>query len=374
MLLERGTFISRRCATILLLVVGVGCAGQLGPKTVALTRTDYNIAAQETSAQELLLNLVRLRYRDTPYFLQIASLSTNMRAKAGIGGVGTFPSSGTRVGEVAGTISIEESPTITYTPLVGDHFVSQLLEPVDPSILLLLSHAGWSMERFMRLFVQEIGGIPNAPTASGPTPTREPAYAEFLRVASLFRILQSRREVMLTGGSLSGGADSSLVQGGNGILLRFTAGALESEEYRELQRALGLEPGRQIFELVSGVGSAAPQRINVVLRSVLSALFYASHAIRVPEEHRLSGYVTQTVTENGDDFDWERVTGSLLRVSNGKAERTPYVSVRYRGHSFYIDDGDLSSKSTFSMLNLVLALQAGEIPSGAPILTLPVSQ
>ena len=52
----------------------------------------------------------------------------------------------------------------------------------------------------------------------------------------------------------------------------------------------------------------------------------------------------------------------------------PYASVRYRGHSFYIDDGDLSSKSTFSMLNLVLALQAGEIPSGAPILTLPVSQ
>ena len=371
---EQPTSIHRWRAFPLLLVFLLGCGGQLGPMTVQMTRTDYNIAAQQTSAQELLLNLVRLRYRDTPYFLQIASLSTNMRAKAGLGGVGTFPSSGTRVGEVAGTLSIEESPTVTYTPLVGDHFVSQLLEPVEPGILLLLSHAGWSMERFMRLFVQEIGGIPNAPTASGPTPSREPVYAEFLRTASLFRTLQSRREVMLSRGSLRQGGESPTVEGGDGMLLRFTTRALESEEYRELQKLLNLEPGRDTFEMVTGVGAAAPQQINVVLRSVLSALFYASHAIHVPEDHLLSGHVTRTVANDGGDFDWGKVTGSLLNISTGESERAPYVEVHYRGHSFYIDDRDLNSKSTFSMLNLVLALQAGEVPTGAPILTLPVSQ
>ena len=364
----------RGCAWSLAVILLVGCSGRLGPKTVELTRTDYNIAAQRTTAQELLLNLVRLRYRDTPYFLQIASLSTNMRAKAGIGGIGTFPSSGMRVGEVAGTLSIEESPTVTYMPLVGEHFVSQLLEPIDPGILLLLSHAGWSMERFMRLFVQEIGGIPNAPTASGPTPALEPVYEEFLRVASLLRTLQSRREVMLTRGSLRGGDASTPAKGDRGILLRFTRPALESDEYREVQTLLGLEPGRDIFELVTGVGARAPQRINIVLRSVLSALFYASHAIHVPEEDLLSGSVTRTLARAGGDFDWDRVTGSLLSVSNGKPKRPPYADVRYRGHSFYIDDSDLSSKSTFSMLNLVLALQAGEVPTGAPILTLPISQ
>lgn len=360
----------------MLVVVGssLGCVGRLGPAAVQRTRTDYNVAAQETSAQELLLNLVRLRYRDTPYFLQIASLSTNLRAKTGIGTGGVFPDGGGYVGSFSSTLSIEESPTVTYTPLVGDRFVSQLLEPVEPEILLLLSHAGWSMDRFLRLFVQEVGGIPNAPTASGPTPAREPAFEDFLRVAELLQTLQSRRQVMLIGGSLRGRSADTPVKTTGGVLLRFTQEALETDEYKELQGRLGLEPGREIFELVSGIGARAPQRINVVLRSVMSSMFYASHGIAVPEEDRTRGRVTTTRAKEGGDFDWDRVTGSLLRVETGDPEDAPYASVRYRGHNFFIEDEDLDSKSTFSMLYLVLALQAGEVPAGGPILTLPISQ
>jgi len=332
------------------------------------------VAAQETSAQELLLNLVRLRYRDTPYFLQIASLSTNLRAKAGIGSGGIFPDRGPDVANFSSTLSLEESPTVTYTPLVGDRFVNQLLQPVEPEILLLLSHAGWSMDRFLRLFVQEIGGIPNAPTASGPTPAEEPIFEDFLRVAELFRTLQSRRQVMLIGGSLRGREATTAVDTEKGVLLRFTTEALETDEYRELQGRLGLEPGREIFQLVSGIGARAPQRINLVLRSVMSSMFYASHGIAVPEEDAERGRVTTTRGREGGDFDWSRVTGSLLRVATGEMEDAPYASVRYRGHNFYIHDDDLESKSTFSMLNLVIALQAGGVPAGGPILTLPVSQ
>jgi len=62
------------------------------------------------------------------------------------------------------------------------------------------------------------------------------------------------------------------------------------------------------------------------------------------------------------------------RTRDRKPETSPYTSVEYRGHRFYIADDDLESKSTFSMLNLVLALQAGELPSGGPVLTLPVVQ
>ena len=68
------------------------------------------------------------------------------------------------------------------------------------------------------------------------------------------------------------------------------------------------------------------------------------------------------------------MTGTLIDVESGRPSGRPYASVRYRGHTFWIDDGDLDSKSTFTMLNLVLALQAGEVPSGGPILTLPVAQ
>ena len=355
-------------------VVTSGCLGALGPSAVDLTRTHYNQAAQRTSAEELLLNLVRLRYRDTPYFLQIASLSTSMRARAGLGAEGSFPDGGPQVGTVSGALAIEESPTITYTPLVGDRFVSQLLQPVEPEILVLLSHAGWSMDRFLRLFVQEIGGVPNAPTASGPTPARAPEFEDFRRVSSLLRTLQSRRQVALVRGSLRGRGASTPVAGDDGVLLRFSPEALETDEYEELRGRLGLEPGRELFELVTGVGARAPQRINLVLRSVLSAMFYASHGIDVPAEDRDGGRVTTTRTAEDEPFDWSRLTGALLDVRTGRPEHTPYASVVYRDHLFYIADDDLESKSTFSMLNLVLALQAGELPAGGPILTLPVVQ
>ena len=67
-----------------------------------------------------------------------------------------------------------------------------------------------------------------------------------------------------------------------------------------------------------------------------------------------------------------------FRTPNGEAdllsEEAAALAADAPTTPFSIDDGDLDSKSTFSMLNLVLALQAGELPAGGPILTLPVSQ
>ncbi|HPG24389.1 MAG: hypothetical protein H6748_15720 [Spirochaetaceae bacterium] len=362
----------------LLAILASGCRGRLGPASVRMTRTDYNVAAQETSAQELLLNLVRLRYRDTPYFLQIASLSTNMKATAGLTGQGSFLTPGADAGLLTGSVAIEESPTVTYTPIVGDRFVSELLEPVEPGILLLLSHAGWSIDRFFRLLVQEANGVANAPTASGPTPDLEPVYTDFLRASELLRVLQSRRQIALIRGALDATGRELATNAGasakSGVLLRLTPDALGTSEHRELASLLGLDPSRTLFELVQGIGAHSPHRINLVLRSVLSAMFYASHGIAVPDEDREAGRVTTTRTTAGEPFDWHRLTGTLLRVETGRPPIRPYTAVRYRGHLFWIDDADRESKSTFSMLDLVIALKSGDVPTTGPILTLPVAK
>jgi hypothetical protein len=50
------------------------------------------------------------------------------------------------------------------------------------------------------------------------------------------------------------------------------------------------------------------------------------------------------------------------------------VRTRYRGSWFYIDDSDLDSKSTFTLLGQLTNLQAGDLPSTAPLLTLPVGR
>lgn len=50
------------------------------------------------------------------------------------------------------------------------------------------------------------------------------------------------------------------------------------------------------------------------------------------------------------------------------------VSVSHRGSWFFIDDADLSSKATFSLLTHLLALQSGEVQRLVPLLTLPVGR
>ena len=49
-----------------------------------------------------------------------------------------------------------------------------------------------------------------------------------------------------------------------------------------------------------------------------------------------------------------------------------YVSIRYRNHWFYIEDNDLNSKSTFSLLVQLYDLQSGDAKGSAPVLTLPI--
>jgi hypothetical protein len=58
-----------------------GCS-TLGPRLLKGERGSYNLALQYTNDEQLLLNVVRLRYRDTPVFLEIGSLSTQFSFEA----------------------------------------------------------------------------------------------------------------------------------------------------------------------------------------------------------------------------------------------------------------------------------------------------
>ena len=58
-----------------------------------------------------------------------------------------------------------------------------------------------------------------------------------------------------------------------------------------------------------------------------------------------------TVDENGCPFDWKEMTGDLLRVCCDKHRpKHAAVTVPYKGYWFYIDDRDLNSQSTFTLL------------------------
>jgi hypothetical protein len=104
-------------------------------------------------------------------------------------------------------------------------------------------------------------------------------------------------------------------------------------------------------------------------------LFFLAEGIDVPERDTHAGKVAITRHETGELFDWRAVTGNLLRV-HVESTRPPdaVIAVRYRGSWFYIDDADLSSKSTFSLLSQLFALQAGKTERLLPLLTLPIGR
>jgi len=136
---------------------------------------------------------------------------------------------------------------------------------------------------------------------------------------------------------------------------------------------LGAKPvqGRYLLGAVDD-----PKFIRIQTRSLLGIMYYLSHGVEVPESDVKNGKVTVTHDEEGNVFDWPRFTEDLLRIqSKGELIReSPAVAVRYRGTWFYIDDSDLNSKSTFSLLAQIFSLQAGGVPTTAPLLTLPIGR
>lgn len=351
-------------AAVALAAILSGCASSLGPRTVAPARFDYNQALSTSWNEQMLLNLVRLRYRDTPIFLEVGAVL----AQYSITGAGTAAVSISGAGSdgnlygIGGGVEYNESPTITYSPLQGEDFVRRLLTPISPATVLLLSQSGWSIERLMLCCVNRLNDLPNATSAAGPTPDYPPVYERFHRLAFLLRELQMAGYFNFRIERVEG-EDRFLVEIVPSDDSAIDAGAAEVAEI------LGVERGQGAYRLVD---AAAPAAGDLVMagRSLLGVFFYLSQAVAVPADHVEAGWVTRTVDREGRDFDWNELTGRLFRVAVSRERpAAAFVAVPYRDHWFFIDDDDLNSKTTFGLLNLLFSLQASGGDGASPLLT-----
>lgn len=342
------------------------CQG-VGPRFLAADRGLYNLALQRTNNEQLLLNVVRLRYRDTPVFVEVTGVASKLRVTQETNVGVTLRNGQSTPWELGTGTTWSEEPTISYSPLQGDRFVRELLQPIDLGTIVMLCQTGWSIGRVTRLCAQNLNGVPNAPRASGPTPETRPEFEEFLRVTELLRELQLASALRMgferRGEAGEGPPMRALVQ--------FTDGARPARD--ELYERLNLDPEQQTFDLTAGVAADRQQGLLFLSRSLMAVLFYVSQGVHVPERDVEAGRVTVTRDEDGNVFDWSELTGGLLEVhSSSEAPENAAVSVYYRDAWFWIDDSDLESKSTFALLQQLFALQAGEIQSAGPILTLDV--
>ena len=357
---------SRRSLVLLILCLAVllGCAG-VGPRALETARGSYNEVLRDTADEQLLANLVRLRYRDRPFFLEVSAVTTQFRfaPSAGAG----FAVEGFRIDDDI-ALSVEggfsETPTISYAPLQGEDFARRLLSPLSLDALVLLNHSGWSTERLFRLAVQRANGLRNAVTASGPTPAQAPEFAEFVAFAKDLRALQLEDALLL---GRKGTGDAAV------LTLAVTADGAALPAFRSLQKLLGLQEGKVAYPLRAGAQAGTGEEIVIQTRSLNGVLYFLANGVAVPEAHRDAGLVVTTRDAAGRPFPWDGVLGGLLtvRVAKGPPEGAA-VAIPYRDHWFYIDDRDADSKATFSLLTQLFALQAGQRgDTSAPVLTIP---
>lgn len=352
----------------LILLSLTGCS-TLGPNAIRREQRPYNESIILSWKEQLLLNIVRLRYREEPYFLEVASINTTQTLEASMSLDDTriylHKPESNFIGLVP-KLKYDTKPTITYAPLTGENFVKQILSPLPPIYIFTLAQSGWSIDRIFNLCVNHINGIDNASNADGPTPMEVPIYREFDRLTSNLRRLQKAQLIEL--GKVCG------QQAGSDVAIRFKYDPQYERELDEIDQLLKLErnDGAE-YRLVGNFLCDEKNIIKIRTRSILGMMFYISQAVEVPEEHIECGLVNVTRYPDGTPFDWNAVSGREMIVRCTKFRPCASVRICYRGYWYYIDDADLNSKSTFMILSTLVDLQAGQNEIRTPLLTLPVN-
>ncbi len=342
-----------------------GCQSAFGPQALQRTHPAYNEAIIASINEQMLQNLVRMRYRDVAFFLEIGSVtaSLSLGASAGVSADVDFGSSDT-LSPSAG-VAYADKPTISYTPLQGEDLLKSILSPLQLEAILVLTQSGWNISRLFGLCFERINNLYNAPNASGPTPELEPAYEKFGELMDALHTLQ-KAQLIEIGTRQNGGSVDIVIK-----LIRDNDA--HKNELEQVYTLLELDHSVDEFTLNTDFLNMGNTRWTVRARSISGILYYLSHNVNAPSRH-LGELVTATRTKDGGTFDWsETPAGRLFKVKTSKEQpEDAYIATRYRGHWFYIQDTDLETKSTFMLLRQLFDLQAGQKQSTGPTLTLPV--
>ena len=352
----------RGVAGLALSVLCFGCAS-VGPATVAQDRFDYNSAISESWKRQTLLNIVKLRYLDPPSFTDIGQIVAGYSLETGVNASGQLAK--TNMGDqfvgIGGHTVFTDRPTITYTPLTGNRFVRGLMQPILPENLFFAIQSGWPANYMLSTAVMAINGLRNEELSfQGGYIPPDP---KFLRVAELLYRIQR-----------SGAVGMKIIQDQEQRttkLLSFRTRMVTPEtrqDIAELRELLDLDLASDEFRLVFGATASNRQEIAVQTRSLIHILNIMAGHVDVPVEDIEEGRATPGVEPTGDDrigIGKNRIRCSATRPTDA------FAAVEYQGHWFWVDNRDLVTKRSFSLMMLIFSLADTSDRESLPLLTIP---
>jgi len=354
----------------MLAVVVIGFSACQMPSRVAMEgeggRTAYNVAIQSTNSQQMLLNLIRLRYADSPLFLDVSSITTQSTIRSEVAPYFSIPGFNQDNPFRLGTeLSWQDQPTITYMPLEGRAFASRLLRPVDLRTLQMLCYSGGDVDRIFWMMIQNFGDLLNEPESAESTSLDYQRFSEF---SQLLRQFQRRGELQL-GVQVSQKTDKDRDPDELSLQIAFPVDGEAGSRLAELLRCNQKVNGRYLKNIELGFTNSG--HMGIMLRSILSCMSFLSWGVEVPQEHVECHMVRSAHCHT--DKEWNDIFHELINVHSSKlCPKNAFIAVQYRNYWFYIDDGDVRSKKTFGILLQLYNLNADESKNRGPILTLPL--
>jgi hypothetical protein len=363
---------------LFIIVVAAGCTS--GPVTVRRDRFNYNDAGAESTKEQILLNIVRLRYGEPIYFVDITSMLSHYALSAH-GGLAGYKSNmqvwnsptlraiyGIR-GEPPqehqtweANLDYSDTPTISYAPLTGQDFSDRVMAPIPPTTIIYLSESGWSIDRILETCVQGINDVRNVPLHE----TEGPDSIDVGRFRRLAKLLKQAQDA----GILRLGVEQEAGQNATYLYTSMPPPELAPMQ-QEVRELLGLPPEASgKIRLSDSAVRRSPDEVAMQTRSVLATMYALAQQIDVPSEHLDNDQApaTRSVAEQNAAPHWLCIEHSRLPQAD------PFVQVFYNGYWFYIAKTDWSSKRTFALLTYLFSLQSAAKGQTAPLITVPAGR
>ena len=350
------------------LLIGAGCAN-VKLAAIPQTREGYNQALSNSDNEQFLLNIVRLHFGQTPYFVNVDSMVTSSTLTTGSGGsltsgVGTSAASPvtTPFWGITPQVTFAQTPTITYSPLQGSLFVSGMLAPISLDKLSLLLQSGWSTAEILKLAMEQIGSLNNGTAALHPLSNKNPEQEQYNKlVDTLDRIdLEDKLDFAIT--TYKGSPAATISFG-------------DKDSAVEVAKLLHMkQPSMHlVFTNSEFPGDGSPENvIYVQTRSVFSMLNFLSKGVASSYETSRKYGIKNIVKASGTAHSDTSLTDGIFLVSESNKEpNNAMAKIQFDNHWYYIANDDVASKSTLILLRIAYSLQTGELKANLPLITIP---
>ncbi|GEM_PF-4462269 len=337
-------------ATLLALSLPLISCTAVGSKMISPGRVNYSRALSESNNEQILLNVARLHYLETPTFVQVSSITAQNSLQAQAGVTWLWPNNIGDSSYLSPSASYAETPTISYIPLQGADFTKRLLAPLSLEALYYLCLSDWDIGSIFELSVQAIGTAHNKTNLilTDGNDEDNPRYQNFIQIIHLLRKLQHRDKLCFI---YKSDKDKN-----SELILKLNDTPEVAKINHELKQRLGISQNTNTIHLVTDPTAKGNDTVRIITRSFMQVMGHLADSIQP------APLSPTTPCRTPQDFQTHIYVADIIPNSHCK--------VFYRKQWYYIDDTDTVSKQNFILVNTFYELSAGEAGGMGPVYSL----